>query len=154
MPYNLSLLLEGKIYGYLHFVSENCSFPSLPFCLEIIKSLQRFNRHLHAQCDITEGKILPKGKQGNVCMPQRGKLSAKFYRLRCEKDFLIRRHSKAAHFTTDNFSHCSLINSLELFCCLVLQFLRFWYLHFFSLSVGAWSRIYWLCLCLRRLKSL
>lgn len=66
-------------------------FLFLPFRLEIIKSLQRFNRHLHAQCDITEGKCRQKWKQGNVCIPQRGKLSAKFYRFRCEKDCLIRR---------------------------------------------------------------
>lgn len=124
------------------FYERKFPFSSPAFCLKIINSRQRFNRHLHSPVWYQKT-----AKRQTRKTPQRGKvLRAKFYRFQCEKDFLIRHKKFSVPF---NFSHCLLINSLKLVCCLVLQFFQDF--HIFSPSAG--ERIYWFFFCLCRWES-
>lgn len=71
---------KGKFMVICVWRTKN--FFCFPFCLEIINFVKRFNRHLHAQCDINDGK------KANEKSPKRKSLKEKFYRFQCEKDFV------------------------------------------------------------------
>lgn len=101
-------ILRMEIFGFLCFL----------FSLGIIISSSDSIDIYMAQCDIKDGK---KANEENSRPRRRGRVKSllvKFYRFQCEKDFLILRKIFL------NFSHCLLINSSELVCCLVLQFFQ------------------------------
>lgn len=99
-------------------------FSRLPFCLEIIKSRQQFNRHLHAQCDTTEGKCRQHENKKMFWNPKEEKFRQSFI------VFNVR-----TFFDMTTRQSCSFYNP-QLFALFAYQFSGTFLLSCLSISLG------------------